>query len=141
MSEYGHVTGIDGEFLAVSLKRASACAKCRACVVGMGSKEMTLRVKNACGATVGDTVAIVVDTKFALKAVLILYGVPFLFLAAGLALGYGAAVWANAAAWREWLSFGFGLAGMLLAYKLIKSRDKRAGPAAHMPTAVRVLSD
>ncbi|MFR4700246.1 MAG: SoxR reducing system RseC family protein, partial [Christensenellaceae bacterium] len=51
MVERGTVVGINGGDVDVMFKRTSACGKCCACGMMVGSDEMTIPLKNTIGAT------------------------------------------------------------------------------------------
>lgn len=58
MVERGTVVGINGGDVDVMFKRTSACGKCCACGMMVGSDEMTIPLKNTIGATMGDKVIV-----------------------------------------------------------------------------------
>lgn len=82
----GLVTRLDGSFATVRFTRGKMCAHCGACLAA-GEREMETRVANTLGARVGDTVAIAISPKKVMRASLVAYCIPLLFLLAGVGLG------------------------------------------------------
>lgn len=88
MAESGIVIEKKKNLVVVKLERKEACAQCKACVAGLSSKEMLMEADNLCDAQIGDRVNVSLENSSFLKAVLIMYGIPFLSLLGGLAVGY-----------------------------------------------------
>lgn len=88
MAEVGRVIAVEGDLVKLVLKRKEACGKCRACSAGLNEKEMEMKAKNLCGAKVGDRVEVFIEQTNFMKAVLIMYGVPFIFFMIGIFGGY-----------------------------------------------------
>ena len=140
MGETGLVTAIEGDKAIVSLTRTEACAQCRACTMGMQKEEMLLRARNACGAKIGDMVEIALVEGVFLRAMAIMYLVPFAALLAGLGLGWALGGWLLPTA-REWIAFGLGVGFLLPAFLIIKRNESRiAGKARFAPEAVAVVA-
>ncbi len=79
MVERGTVVGINGGDVDVMFKRTSACGKCCACGMMVGSDEMTIPLKNTIGATMGDKVIVEFSGKKSLKSSVIVYVFPLVF--------------------------------------------------------------
>ena len=88
MVERGTVVGINGGDVDVMFKRTSACGKCCACGMMVGSDEMTIPLKNTIGATMGDKVIVEFSGKKSLKSSVIVYVFPLVFFVVGILLGY-----------------------------------------------------
>lgn len=67
----------------VEIKRNSACDACGACSHAHETKLMKVEALNIAGAKKGDLVEINLKTPDFLRATLIMYGIPFIFLIIG----------------------------------------------------------
>lgn len=124
--------------ITVSMKRSEACAKCRACVAGLGEREMRLVAKNECGADVGDIVRIELREGVFIRAALILYGIPLVFMMCGFLLGKllsGVFVYINS----EILSFMLGVLALVSSYLLIHMRQHKLKLYNYEPAAVEII--
>ncbi|MCD8089635.1 MAG: SoxR reducing system RseC family protein [Clostridiales bacterium] len=88
MAEVGKVIACEGDQVKLVLKRREACGKCRACTAGLTEKEMEMKARNLCGASVGDNVEVFIEQTNFLKAVIIMYGIPMVMFLAGVIIGY-----------------------------------------------------
>lgn len=146
MGETGKVIHTEDGLVTVVMERTEACAKCRACTMGMTTKEMLISAKNLCGAKLDDWVNIELDGNDFLQAILIMYGLPLVFMLAGFGAGYGASGYIIPDA-REILGFFTGFCAMLLSYAVIKYREsslhakKRHGGERFMPRATRIVAN
>lgn len=138
MGEVGQVVSVDNERVTVILQRKEACAKCRACSVGMKSQEMQIKAVNKCSAKVGDNVEIVLEEMNFVKAVLIMYGFPFLFFLLGVFGGYYGSL-ALGMGNNELIGFVLGMLLVSAAYLIIKSQEDRWRKADYVPMAVNVV--
>jgi sigma-E factor negative regulatory protein RseC len=125
--------------LLIRLERQEACAKCRACTAGMKTEEMLLEAENLCNANVGDSVDIALEETDFMKAVLIMYGIPFACFVAGVLGGYFALMHfgVNNA---EALSFVIGIVLVVLAYAVIHSFEPHFQKDNYVPKAVNVVN-
>lgn len=140
MAEIGKVIDIEKNKVVVSLERKEACAKCRACSAGMKAEEMLIRAENICGAKVGDKVEIALEETDFIKAVLIMYGFPFVMFLIGLFGGYYGCLSANIPN-PELIGFVAGLILVAIGYGLIKSQEKRWRSGNYIPKAIAVKND
>ena len=140
MAEIGKVIDIEKNKVVVSLERKEACAKCRACSAGMKKEEMLIRAENICGADIGDKVEIVLEEADFIKAVLIMYGFPFIMFMIGLLGTYYGLSGANIAN-PELLSFIVGLVLVAVSYGIIKSQEKRWRSGNYIPKASAIRND
>ena len=85
-NHYGLVTGIDGDTAIVHFTRGTMCAHCGACLA-LGDTDMETRVVNTLHAEIGDTVDVVIAPKKIVRASLLAYCVPLLFLLLGVWIG------------------------------------------------------
>ena len=133
MGEIGRVVSIEGDDLIVSHNRSKACAKCNVCVKGAGENEMIMRAANQCNANAGDFVEIELKDGILLKAVSIVYGIPFAAMMAGFALGYFLLEGETAA-------FAAGIMLMVISYGIVRIFEKNASVKRnYQPVAVRKL--
>lgn len=138
MGEVGKVVAIENNKVVVSLERKEACANCRACSVGMKSEEMIIKAVNECKAKVGDKVEIVLAEADFIKAVLIMYGFPFIFFMLGIFVGYYGSLkmgYSN----NELIGFGLGFILVIISYLIIRSQEKRWKKANYIPKAINIV--
>jgi sigma-E factor negative regulatory protein RseC len=139
MSEIGQVIEKrDNNILVVKLQRQEACAKCRACSAGMKTEEMLLEAENLCNAEVGDKVDIALEESDFMKAVFIMYGIPFIFFVVGLIGSYFAMAQlgiANA----ELLSFVAGILLVVISYLVIHQFEPHFRKDNYVPKAINVV--
>ncbi len=136
MAETGCVIDIDNNKVVVKLQRKEACAKCRACSVGMRSEEMIIKAYNQCDATVGDTVEIVLEEANFITAVLIMYGLPFLSLIIGTVIGIFVTKLINIG-YNELVGFIFGILCVIITYMWIKSKESYWKSKNFVPKAIK----
>ena len=140
MAEIGKVIEIEKNKVVVLLERKEACAKCRACSAGLKAEEMLIRAENICGAKVGDKVEIALEETDFIKAVLIMYGFPFVMFLIGLFGGYYGCLSANIPN-PELIGFIVGLILVAIGYGLIKSQEKRWRSGNYVPKAIAIRND
>ncbi len=141
MSEQGQVISVSGNEVIVRLERTEACAKCRACIAGMSKKEMLIKAKNICDANIDDWVNIELQNDSFVKAVLIMYAVPFVFLIVGFLFGYFICSILGLNNIQEILGFLMGIVFMVLSYFVIRSREKSFQTQKYTPVAVSIVSE
>lgn len=135
MAEIGQVIEKrENNRLLIRLERQEACAKCRACTAGMQSKDMLLEAENLCNASVGDNVEISLEETDFMKAVLIMYGIPFIAFVAGVLIGYyflSSMGMANS----EVISFIIGIVLVIVSYLVIHRFEPRFKSDNYVPKA------
>lgn len=139
VGEQGVVLDVSGDELTVSIIRTEACAKCRACLLGLSKEEMILTVKNGCDARKNDMVSIELEANYAIKALFIMYGIPLVFLLASVFLGYYTAQLLGFPQFQELTAVAVGGVGLLLAFFFIKAKDKHIDKIAYTPVAKAVV--
>lgn len=140
MSEIGQVIEKkDNNRLIIKLERQEACAKCRACTAGMKTEEMLLEAENLCNADVGDNVNITLEETDFMKAVLIMYGIPFGCFMAGLMGTYFAFTSAGIAN-AEIISFFTGIVLVVVSYLIIHCFEPHFKNDNYVPKAVNVVN-
>ncbi len=128
MAESGQVIERKDSTIVVRLERQEACAKCRACVAGLESKDMFIEAENLCDADVGDWVNITLEQSRFLKAVIIVYTLPLIAMLIGLFLGYY--IFQN-----EVGALIVGFAFITTAFLTIKLNNKRFNSGKYRPIA------
>ena len=140
MAEKGIVTGLKANNIAVvKMTRLEACAKCRACIAGMEGKDMFIEAENNCKANVDEWVEIEMAPDGFIKAVLVMYGIPFLCFMAGIGIGYllgGMQSFVRT----ELIAFLFGLVGILAAFLWIRSKEDKWSSKKYRPVAVKITT-
>lgn len=139
MAEKGVVIEQKENLVVVKLIRTEACAKCRACIAGMSKQEMLIEAENECEAKVHDWVELELRENGFGRAVLIMYGIPFVALMAGILIGYFVLV--PAMHWevhRDTISFGLGILLTLLAYLWIRSQESKWSGKKYRPVAAKI---
>ena len=139
MGERGLVVDNIGNTVVVKLQRTDACAKCKACIAGITSQEMIIHAKNICDAEKNDWVNIEVDGNHFLKAVIIMYGFPFLSFVFGIAIAYPSAAFVGLAAHKELFSFTVGLLLTIATYFFIKSKEDYWKSKNYTPIATQIV--
>ncbi|MGE5484165.1 MAG: SoxR reducing system RseC family protein [Ignavibacteriales bacterium] len=88
MREKGRVVRLENGLAVVRMTRSAACNCCGMCDgLVPGANELFIKATNAAGAVPGDTVDVEVETRGALQAAFLIYGLPLLGGAAGFVLG------------------------------------------------------
>jgi len=88
MKENGVIVSKKNDFVVIEVTRSSACGdKCDSCGSNCEKKVMKAEVKNRLNAEIGDSVEVEVADKSILKAGMIVYIMPLVFLSIGVWLG------------------------------------------------------
>ena len=139
MAEIGRVIEKkENNKLLIKLERQEACAKCRACSAGMQSKEMLLVAENLCHASVGDDVEIFLEETDFMKAVLIMYGIPFLFFVGSVLITYFI-LDSMGIANTEIISFAVGIVLVAVSYLVIHHFESHFKSNNYVPKATSVV--
>ena len=134
MGEIGKVIEIIGEDIIVSHKRTGACASCKICARGSNDNEMIMRARNACDATVGNFVEVELQEGALIKVVAIAYGIPFIAMIIGFAMGYFIG--------GEIAAFSTGIVLMGAAFIVIKVLESSGKlEKKYVPVAIRKVDD
>ena len=141
MAEVGQVIEKkDNNRLLIRLERQEACAKCRACSAGMQAKEMLLEAENLCNAKIGDNVEISLEETDFMKAVLIMYGIPFVCFVVGVIASYFILTSLQAAN-IEIISFIVGLVLVVVSYLIIHRFEPHFKSDNYVPKATAVVEN
>lgn len=137
MGEIGKVIAKDDNKVKVELLRTEACAKCKACTVGMKSETMVINCLNICNAKVNDKVEIMLEEENFLKAVAIMYGIPFMGFIFGVFAGYYGSVRLGLAS-NELISCCTGMVCVVVSFLWIKSNEEKWKKQNFVPKAIRI---
>lgn len=137
MGEIGKVVGIDKNKVTVKMTRTEACAKCRACTMGMETQDMIIKASNLCNADINDNVEIVIEEENFIKAVLIMYGIPFISLIIGIFGGYYISK-AVGIGNNEVIGFCSGMILVVITYLWIKHKEEYWKSKDFIPKAIRI---
>lgn len=140
MAEIGQVLEERSNFVLVRLERQEACAKCRACTAGFEVKDMLIEAENRCNAQVNDYVEIYLEEANFIKAVMIMYLLPFLGLLIGIGIGYGIG-FLLAPKWVELIATicGFGLT--VVVFLVIRQFEGHFKSQQYRPIAIKIVQD
>lgn len=139
MGEVGEVIGVEKDRLVIKMERKEACAKCRACIAGLESKDMIIKAQNLCSGRIGDKVEITLDNTNFIKATLIMYGVPFVMFMLGIFIGYYGATCLNLNT-PEVMSFVTGIVMIIITYLIIRTQEQRFSKGGYVPKAINVVN-
>ncbi len=140
MGEIGKVIKVNENKITVELERKEACAKCRACSVGMKSETMVIECFNSCEAKLNEKVEIVLEEKNFIQAVLIMYGIPFVFFVVGLSAGYYISNMLNISA-KEIIGFCSGIVFVMISYLWIRANEHHWKNKKFIPTAIKIVEE
>lgn len=119
--EIGQVVALEGGRATVIFDRKSACARCKACgMFAENQKKVAITLAAPRGVTVGDSVRLVMDSRYYLLSLALLYGLPCVALVGGVALGF--ALWGEAG---QLGAAGLGLCLTVAVYLAVRTQDKR----------------
>lgn len=137
MAETGTVIAANGEKVTVELLRTDACAKCRACSVGMKAETMVIECSNLCNAKLNDRVEIMLEESNFFKAVMIMYGIPLISFILGIGLG---SIITNMLNMKnsEVTAFILGIIFVIISYLWIKSKESYWKNRGFTPKAVKI---
>ena len=135
MNQQGFIVEIvDDKTAKMRMQRHSACASCGKCAkLTSESQDLIVEVDNQIGAKVGDHVKV-------MKATMLAYILPLIFLVAGTAISFGVL---NAISFKGPLEVISGLCGLLctfLSYLYLRKNDKKYRDSRdYIPVVVRIV--
>ena len=113
--EIGEVM-VGGKTATIKIDRKKECEGCKMCARRRGDNYVKMRADNAIGAQKGDRVEVTVQKAFTLQASALVYLVPLLFAAIGLAVGY--------VTLPEKFAFALCLAMLVVGYIIVVAVDR-----------------
>lgn len=141
IEESGTVVALDGDDVWVQTIRQSTCGSCSArkgCGQGAlarmtDGRANQVRVRNACGADIGDQVVLGIEESQLLRASLLVYALPLLALLAGALVGGG--LWPG----QDLAAIAGGGIGLAAGFLLVKTVSSRQEKADHLrPVLLRI---
>lgn len=128
MEQEGFVIKELGKYIEVSVIRESACgSSCETCQAKCSeSKPFTLKTVNDLDLKVGDRVKVEMSSKSVIGYILLVYGLPLVFLLVGTLFGVFMFSKMNISS-AEILGLFFGLVVMSVAFFIIKKVDSKYG--------------
>lgn len=137
----GLVHEIKGDLAYVTIHRKEACGECRACFSGMMKTEMEIQAKNLCDAEVGDWVELELQDNAFFNAVLIMYGLPFVFFILGVVVGYYGVPKLVPGINPVLPSLVLGVLGIFLTMLWIKSKNPKWESGKYRPLATKIVEE
>lgn len=124
MEKVGFVVSTEGNTAKLAVKKVSGCGTdCSACSGSCEQKSEILDINNTLGAKPGDFVEISTDSTKLIKYMLLIYGVPLLFLIVGFVAGFSVSN-------NEMYSLLAGVLALALGGFIVNRVDKKIGNKA-----------
>lgn len=116
--------------------RSAACGSdCSTCG-GCESKPFSLSLKNELGANPGDTILVDMNEKSFMKYTFLMYFIPLVAFIGGIVLSNQMIPESTD---KEWISFLFGLAGLVISFFLIRWMDHRVKEEHQIIDVVEII--
>ena len=142
MNQQGFIVEIvDDKTAKMRMQRHSACASCGKCAkLTSESQDLIVEVDNQIGAKVGDHVEVSMDSVKVMKATMLAYMLPLVFLIAGTAICFFELNNINFNGPIELLSGLCGLLCTFLSYLYLRKNDKKYRESRdYIPIVVRII--
>lgn len=140
MEKIGVVKSIEGDIAVVEIRRASACGEsCSSCKAGCAPTAVYVRVNNSVNASVGQYVKLKTESKKVMKAVFLVYMIPFFNMIIGIAIGSWLAKYFGYEKESEIISAGIGFLFLASSYLYLNLKDKRIKEKNHMEIAISYI--
>ena len=142
MNQQGFIVEIvDDKTAKMRLQRHSACASCgKSAKLTSESQDLIVEVDNQIGAKVGDHVEVSMDSVKVMKATMLAYMLPLVFLIAGTAICFFVLNNINFNGPIELLSGLCGLLCTFLSYLYLRKNDKKYRESRdYIPIVVRII--
>jgi len=119
--EIGEVVAIREGKATVTFDRKSACARCKACgMFADNQKKVAITLPAPKGVQVGDQVRLIMDSRYYMVSLALLYGLPCIALILGVIIGF--LLWGEAG---QLYAALLGLGLTVAVYLAVRSQDKR----------------
>ena len=126
MDRVGKVVNTKEGMASLEVRKVSSCGtNCASCSAACAQPPQVIEVINTLEAEAGDFVEIQADSGRVLKYMLLLYGIPLLFLIVGFGLGHSYLVNQNIENY-EILSLLIGIVAMAIGGLVVRLIDKRS---------------
>ena len=142
MNQQGFIVEIvDDKTAKMRMQRHSACASCGKCAkLTSESQDLVVEVDNQIGAKVGDHVEVSMESVKVMKATMLAYILPLVFLIAGTAICF---IVLNKIEFKGPIELLSGLSGLLftfLSYLYLRKNDKKYRESRdYIPVVVRII--
>ena len=142
MNQQGFIVEIvDDKTAKMRMQRHSACASCGKCAkLTSESQDLVVEVDNQIGAKVGDHVEVSMESVKVMKATMLAYILPLVFLIAGTAICFFVL---NKIEFKGPIELLSGLSGLLftfLSYLYLRKNDKKYRESRdYIPGVVRII--
>ena len=142
MNQQGFIVEIvDDKTAKMRMQRHSACASCGKCAkLTSESQDLVVEVDNQIGAKVGDHVEVSMESVKVMKATMLAYILPLVFLTAGTAICFFVL---NKIEFKGPIELLSGLSGLLftfLSYLYLRKNDKKYRESRdYIPVVVRII--
>lgn len=123
MKQCGVVTGIDGNYAKVVMKRHSSCGSCNACKMGQSDGQLEVKVLNEVDAKVGQRVSVDMNDNDVLTAAFIVYVIPLLTLLGSILIANAIFNALGVEAYRDIYLAAVGFAMTAVSFLLLKKRE------------------
>lgn len=126
MDRVGRVVETQDGMANLEVRKVSSCGtNCASCSAACAQPPQVIKVINSLDAKPGDFVEVHADSGRVLKFMLLLYGIPLLFLIVGFGLGHSYLVENNIANY-EILALLIGLVSMAIGGLIVRFIDKKS---------------
>ena len=142
MNQKGFITEIvDDKTAKLIMKRQSACASCGKCTkLSSECQDLVVEVDNTIGAKKGDYVEVSMESIKVLKATLLVYLLPLIFLLAGTIITYYILELIEFAGPIEVISGVVGLVCTFISYLLLKKNDDKFNESReYIPKVTKII--
>ena len=142
MNQQGFIIEIvDDKTAKMIMQRHSACSSCGKCAkLSSETQDLVVEVDNKIGAKVGDHVEVSMETVKVMKATMLAYVLPLIFLIAGTAISFLVLTKISFNGPTEVISGLCGLLCTLLAYLYLRKNDKKYRDSRdYIPVVVKVI--
>ncbi|MDY2735578.1 SoxR reducing system RseC family protein [Intestinibacter sp.] len=142
MNQQGFIIEIvDDKTAKMIMQRHSACASCGKCAkLSSETQDLVVEVDNKIGAKVGDHVEVSMETVKVMKATMLAYVMPLIFLILGTAVSFFVLNSISFKGPLEVISGACGLLCTLLSYLYLKKNDQRYRDSReYIPVIVRIV--
>ena len=141
MEQQGYIIEIiDEQTAKLRMQRHSACASCGKCATTSEKKDIIVEVDNKLGAKVGDRVVVNMESVNVLKATVIVYAIPLIWLMIGTIATYFIIQSVGITNNLEIVSGIVGLILMMAAFFVIKTKDKKYRESReYIPIVTRII--
>lgn len=125
MKQCGVVTGLEGKYAKVVMKRHSSCGSCNACKMGQEDAQLEIKVFNEVDAKVGQRVSVNMNDTDVLSAAFIVYVMPLLALLGGIIIGNLVLTLLGVVEYKDLYLAIIGFVTMAVTFLLIKRREDK----------------